>query len=365
MHDSVFIFIGAKKPENGLANPGGQLTASIGLIEYATLKNFRLEIIDTLQSSFPVPPVLFRLMRGMKRVYQLICILLTSKVNGIIIFSSDGLSFYERMLMALISRCYGIKTIFFMRSGHFVDEINNSRIKRFISKWLLKIPNVIAMQGDSWRAFFDDLGVPKAKMLTVRNWLSGGISSDYQPITISENSRIRFCFVGWLVKEKGVIELFDAIKLLANKYDFEFVFVGGGSLQTQLENDIKTNKLQHRVQVTGWLSPNEVYQNLRDSHVFVLPSWAEGFPNALLEAIAFGLPAICTNVGGVSDSLLNEHNGFLLADSSMESIAEAMRKYILLPELVYHHSVASLEIFHKHHNKEKNCGLIFQQFSAS
>lgn len=365
MPDTVYIFIGAKKPENGLGNPGGQLTASIGLNEYATLNNFRLIIIDTLQPSFPVPPVLFRLMRGMKRVYQLICILLTKKVNGIIIFSSAGLSFYERMLMALISRFYGIKTIFFMRSGLFVGEINNSRIKRFISKWLLKIPNLIAMQGDSWRAFFDDLGVPRSKMLTVRNWPSGDISSDYQPINMSSNSRIRFCFVGWLVKEKGVIELFEAIKLLANKYNFEFVFVGGGSLQSQLENEIKTNKLQSYVRVTGWLSPKEVHQNLRDSHVFVLPSWAEGFPNTLLEAMAFGLPAICTNVGGVSDSLINEHNGFLLADSSIKSIAEAMQNYILLPELVCRHSVATLEIFHKQHNKEQNCGLIFQQFSAS
>ena len=114
--------------------------------------------------------------------------------------------------------------------------------------------------------------------------------------------------------------------------------------------------------MAGWLEPDAVKEHLRNSHVFVLPSKAEGFPIALLEAMALGLPAICTNVGAIADSLINDINGYLLVDGSTESIAQAMQHYLIEPELVARHSVEALKIVNKQHNRDENCKLLFSQF---
>jgi len=365
MSNDRFILVGAKPSDTSALNPGGQLSMSIGLCDYMASQGYSVEVIDTLQTSFPIPPFSARLKRGMRRIRQL-WILLSGKkkIAGVIIFSADGVSFYERILMAGLCRLYRVKSMFFMLSGFFVGDMERSWFARALAKKLLKLPHMIGIQGDSWRTFYQGLDVDSAKLVTIRNWLSSASTAPNKRIERKPDDVIRFCFVGWLVKEKGVNELFEAIKKLAMHYDFEFVFIGSGTLEAELHEKIKKNNLVDRVHLTGWLSSREVNDYLSRSHVFVLPSQAEGFPIALLEALALGLPAICTNVGAIADSLINEKNGFLLENGTVDSIAQAMERYLTSPNLIDSHSLESRKIFLEHHDKNKNCKLLFDQFIA-
>tara|TARA_R110002126_G_scaffold110918_1_gene248361 strand:- start:74684 stop:75811 length:1128 start_codon:yes stop_codon:yes gene_type:complete len=363
MENDEFILVGAKPSDTNTLNPGGQLSMSIGLCDYMASQGYRVTIIDTLQTSFPIPPFSARLKRGIRRVYQLLQLLHRKKnIKGVIIFSADGASFYERILMAALCRFYRVKSMFFMLSGFFVADMERSRFARMLAVILLKCPYKIGIQGDSWRSFYKGLLVDPTKLVTVRNWLSKSFIASSCAIEHKPDERIRFCFVGWLVKEKGVHELFDAITILAKHYKFEFTFVGSGTLETELHEKIEQHNLSEYVHLTGWVSPDEVKTYLNQSHVFVLPSEAEGFPIALLEAIALGLPAICTNVGAIADSLINDKNGYLLKNGKAESIAEAMACYLTTPGLVSHHSRESINIFAKQHNRDENCKILFEQF---
>lgn len=362
MANPLFIFVGAKPPKVLNGNPGGQLTSSIGLHDYAALQGYRLEVLDTLQESFPIPSFRRRAMRGFSRICGMLKYLNTQKITGVIIFSTSGISFYERTFMAALCRLYHVKTIFFMRSGFFVNEVESNWMIKGIAKRLLKFPDLIGVQGDSWRPFYSKLGVSSEKIVTVRNWLVDDLSPVVNPIARIGNDRVSFCFVGWLVENKGVRELLKAIQLLAKKYDFNFYFVGGGDLSSVLAEEIRQTNLGHRVKLTGWVDSIGVRSYLERSHVFVLPSKAEGFPNALLEAMALGLPAICTNVGAISDSVKNESNGYLLEDGNADSIAKAMQCYLLNPELIYQHSVETLKIVDQKHDRNKNCKLLFDCF---
>jgi len=356
-----FVLIGAKPPNGKVSNPGGQLTASIGLVDFIESMGHEIDVIDTTQSSFPVPPLKERLAKGLNRSKRLYCLLKIEKISGVIIFSSSGFSFYERIVQSLMCRFFKVPDVFFVRSGHFMTSVNNSTTNRLLAKLLLRIPYKLGVQGNAWRIFYRSLGVKKNKTVLVRNWLQ----QDFPVATTFKeykNKPIKFVFVGWLVKEKGIPQLLAATKRLSKEYNFELHLIGGGTLEGFCENFVEKENLDEIVHLHGWLDKLQVIENVSDSDVFILPSAAEGFPNALLESMALGLPAICTNVGGVSDSLLHNENGFLLESNSSDLVYNAMKSYLDNPELIYQHSQKSLDIYNENHDRTQNCKVLLDQF---
>lgn len=362
MSEEKFIFIGANPPEGQIANPGGQLTASIGLKNYAENEGYNFCVIDTTQSSFPLPPFKERLIRGLIRLVDMFRLLRVGNIKGVIIFSSAGFSFYERSLMAGLSRAFGVKSVFFMRDGHFANSIKKSYLTRMFAKLALMLPNIIGVQGENWRVVFRDLGVRDERIVTIRNWLPTNFQVKQNSIKIATGERLRFCFVGWLVPEKGVLELFDAIRILAEKYSFKVIFVGGGGCEDFLREQTNKCGLEEIITITGWQSPEQVKQYLESSHVFILPSKAEGFPNVLLEAMAMGLPAICTDVGAISDSLKDNVSGYLLRSFDSNAIVIAMTRYLNDSSLAEQHSIEALSIISSLHNRDSNCRKLFSLF---
>lgn len=358
-----FILVGADPLGGHVAHPGGQLTACEGLIRYADENGLTLEVIDTAQSSFPVPSIGQRLKKGIARVIELRKKLRTKEFNGVIIFSSSGLSFYERALMAILCRRRKVPSIFFVRSGHFINELNGSNFKRRIASKILQYTDVIGAQGQPWVDFYDELGVSLERVCVVRNWLSFDFIASERPKTVFPQKTLRFVFVGWLVEAKGVRQLLQAAEKLAAEYAFELVFIGNGTLADEIS--MQASRIQNiHIETLGWIDRQRLQNELRRSDVFVLPSEAEGFPNALLEAMASGLPVICTDVGAVSDSVHDGVNGFLLADNGPGAIYEAMREYLDDPMLIEKHSAGSLAVFRKQHGWEENCKHLFSQLET-
>jgi glycosyltransferase involved in cell wall biosynthesis len=358
-----YILIGAKPPAGEVPNPGGQLTASIGLVEIIGSLGFEIDVIDTTQSSFPVPKLKVRLFKGLFRTKQLYSHLKSNNITGVIIFSSFGFSFYERVLQSLLCRVFRVPDILFVRSGHFITATNTSVYYRFLVKLLLKIPRRLGVQGGAWVDFYKSLGVNENKIVIVRNWLRADFPALSQPKKYKSFEKIRFIFVGWLVKEKGIYQLLEAVKMLKNDCQFELHLVGGGTLESYCKEFKGSNNLGDTLFIHGWKDKNRVIELLNDSDVFVLPSDAEGFPNALLEAVALGLPAICTDVGGVSDTLIDGKNGFLLRGNKSNLIYAAMKKYIDSPDIINFHSQESLRLYKLNHDINNNCQLLLKQFS--
>lgn len=357
----IMILVGAKPSTDPNQHPGGQMTASLGLLEYAKSVGIELKVIDTTQSSFPVPSFRTRLRKGMLRLRELLSLRRQHDVRGCVIFSSSGFSFYERIVVALLCRLLAIKTMLFVRSGHFMEELRASKSRRFLAKLLLRIPTALGAQGGKWRCFYEALGVSSQRVVVVRNWLPP--AAKFSEVKSAPNTPIRFIFVGWLVAKKGLVELLDACSSLRKRgLEFELTVIGGGDLLEFSHNYIDDHRLENCVQIVGWKSPTEVQSLLLQHDVFVLPSKAEGFPNAMLEAMAAGLPCIVSDVGSVSDSLNNGENGFLLPTGSVSEIADAMAAYIDQPSKVAEHSAKALEILKNNHDYETNCRKLFSFF---
>ena len=103
---------------------------------------------------------------------------------------------------------------------------------------------------------------------------------------------------------------------------------------------------------------------LMQSDVLVLPSYAEGFPNAIIEALSFGLPIISTNVGGIPDSVVNGWNGYLINPGDRNQLKKTMEKLAENKHLISYFSKNSIETLMKRHSQRINCKKIFKSLEG-
>ncbi|MCA8959719.1 MAG: glycosyltransferase, partial [Planctomycetes bacterium] len=140
----------------------------------------------------------------------------------------------------------------------------------------------------------------------------------------------RLVCVGRLCEQKGQILLVQAAARLAERgVNFELVLVGDGELRRPIEAMIAERGLGDRITITGWQSGAEVLQHLRDSRAFVLPSFAEGLPVAIMEALAIGRPVISTTIAGIPE-LVTPDCGWCVPAGSIDALTDAMAEALTL-----------------------------------
>jgi len=135
--------------------------------------------------------------------------------------------------------------------------------------------------------------------------------------------------VGRLSEQKGHLLLLEAIApLAAAGIPFKLVLVGDGELRPQVEAAIAQHGLQSCVEMTGWASSAEVRQHIVNSRALVLPSFAEGLPVVLMEALALARPVVSTYVAGIPELVEPGRSGWLVPPGSVEELTAALREVL-------------------------------------
>jgi len=134
--------------------------------------------------------------------------------------------------------------------------------------------------------------------------------------------KIILTYVGRLVKEKGILELTEALKSLDER--FYCIFIGDGPLKEHL---IKDPDLNEKIMLTGQVPNEMVTTYLSKTDIFLLPSYSEGMPTVLIEALALKKPVISTNVGGVPE-LFGDYSHLLIEPKSSQQIKNSVLDYI-------------------------------------
>ena len=145
-------------------------------------------------------------------------------------------------------------------------------------------------------------------------------------------ARPRLVCVARLSGEKGQLLLVQAAALLARDgIDFELVLAGDGELRPSLEAEIARHGLERKVWITGWLSSDQVRNEILAARALVLPSFAEGLPVVLMEAMALRRPVLTTYIAGIPELVIDGENGWLFPAASVEKLVEAMRACLAQP----------------------------------
>lgn len=142
----------------------------------------------------------------------------------------------------------------------------------------------------------------------------------------------RLVCVGRLCEQKGQLLLVEAAsQLAAEGLSFKIILVGDGSLRSKIEALITQLNLQNHIEITGWATNAEVEEQILAARALVLPSFAEGLPVVIMEALALGRPVISTYVAGIPELVEPGVSGWLVPPGSVEALKEAIRDTIKMP----------------------------------
>jgi len=157
---------------------------------------------------------------------------------------------------------------------------------------------------------------------------TGPADDGNRPVTAGDEP-CQLLFVGRLDAVKGVLVLFDAVAaLIAGGAAVRLTLVGDGPQRAELEAKSVRLGISGSVNFAGYRSQAEVRDHLATADVFVLPSFAEGVPVSLMEAMAAQLPVIATNVGGVTELVHDGLNGLVVAPGDVDALGVALDRLV-------------------------------------
>lgn len=141
----------------------------------------------------------------------------------------------------------------------------------------------------------------------------------------------RLLSVGRVVYQKGYDVALRALAGIAD-LDWEWSIVGDGPHLPVLQQMVQEHQLAHRVHFLGWKNLDEVKRQYAQANLFVHPSRHEGMPNAVLEAMATGLPTVASRIAGNEELVIEGESGLLVPVEDAEALREALRRLVLQPD---------------------------------
>lgn len=173
------------------------------------------------------------------------------------------------------------------------------------------------------------IGTPD-QYTTIHSGVNLDTFRDVSPASDLPGCRPRVVMVGRLTEGKGLNVLLDAAEKICSD-DISICVVGDGPLSDSLETDIAERGLSDCVFLTGYR--DDVPQILAASDVLVLPSFREGTPRVITEAMASGLPVIATNIAGIPEQVADGESGYLIPTGDADALADRLRELLSDPQL--------------------------------
>lgn len=329
MAKATVLIVGGFPPKDSPIK-GGIVTSCQNLM--ATDFPLRFDVIpfDTTQRSNPPPPFRKRLIGALARTCRFVVTLLKHRPDITIIFTSSGASLLEKGLMSWMSWAIGVPVLLFPRSGRIMEDFDRSRMAHLAIRFAFSPARRVLCQGQTWARFvIERLGRLEQDVEIVPNWTASrpylDLCRNRKPLL--QRAHLRLLFLGWLEERKGIINLIDAIAVLkADGLKPHLSIAGDGHARDAVQARITHHGLGDQVTLLGWVQDDQKLKLLSDHTALVLPSWSEGLPNAMIEAMAAGCVVVVSRVGNIPDYIEDGRNGLLHAPRDSADIARALRQ---------------------------------------
>ncbi len=259
---------------------------------------------------------------------RLVALLLTGRVGLLHIHIASRASTWRKSVFALTAFLFRVPYVLHIHGGKFIEFFNNEcgpARRRIIRELLNRAGSVIALS-DGWAAQLRTV-VPTARIETVHN----SVPVPTQQAKCDQNDGNKeILFLGKIGSEKGAFDLIRAFAVIGQ--DAQLVFGGNGEVDSASKLARQLG-VSDRVHFAGWISGAEKEARLAAATVFALPSYNEGLPMSVLEAMAWGIPVVVTPVGGIPELVRQAKEGLIVQPGDIDGLASALRTLLDNPRL--------------------------------
>ena len=263
------------------------------------------------------------LMTFVASIFWLVFYLLFARsVRLVHIHTASKRSFTRSVLYMKLAKFYGKKVVMHVHGGGFRNYYEQH--KRFVETNLLKCDAIVALT-DYWKDFFSK-EIKHPCVYVVNNVIP-------EPKGVNrvqdESGIVHGLFLGNINREKGIFDLVQVLGEHVADYRGRFVLhIGGTGMTQELKSQIKDYSIDDMVTLEGWVSGEKKHELLCRSGIFLLPSYIEGLPISILEAMSYGCCVLSTQVGGIPTIVTDGKNGILFDAGNLDALHLSLKRLV-------------------------------------
>lgn len=298
---------------------------------------------------------LSKFIKGVGGYFHFIKVLILERPNLVHVHSSFGMSFYRKMPFIYMAYCAKIPVVNHIHGADFEEFYTKARRKKKerIKRVYQKCTVLIALS-EEWKERLSQI-VPAEKIRIIENYSLFHEDALRERLRRECNNRI--LFLGEIGERKGCYDIPDVtVKVLEKVPEAKVVIGGKGSAKDEsaVRKLFTDRKISESIVFTGWVWGEEKERLLREADVFFLPSYQEGMPMAILDAMGYGLPIISTKVGGIPEIVHDGENGFCCSAGDIEGMADKILSLLIDDKKRMSAAKRSIAIIRKSYSLDKH-----------
>ena len=257
----------------------------------------------------------------------------SGQLAGVHVNMAERLSLFRKSAVVVFCKALGIPVVLHLHAAQLPAFYRKlpSPLKN-LTRWVFSLPaTCIVLGGEAHRFVTEELLVPENRVEVIINGVPEPIHLRRKP----DNSRVmRVLFLGNLSERKGVSDLLQALALPGFDISrLEVTLAGGGNITAYKASSLELG-ISEFVRFTGWSNQHQVSKLMSQTDVLVLPSYDEGLPLVILEALANRVAVVCTPVGEIPSVLTNGINACFVQPGDAQGIASALQSVLNDPEFM-------------------------------
>ncbi|MEH2162101.1 MAG: glycosyltransferase family 4 protein [Nostoc sp.] len=317
MNQMQILMLGASLEQNG------GIASVEKLIIQHVIDDIKIKHITTHDEG----SVYHRIIVFAKALAKFLRIMFTQKIDAVHIHMSDGGSVLRKAIFCVFALIFNKPFLIHAHGAEF--QVTYAKLPQLAQKVLNTVfqrCQGFIVLSKTWHDYYVlNLGLNPKQVIILPNPCE-------LPIQVPDRqnrTQIILVFCGRVGQRKGAFDLIQAFANLpdSQKKSAQLILAGDGEIEKAQQLAVSLN-LINNVTFLGWINSQKRDEVLSKADVFILPSYNEGLPMAILEAMGWGLPVISTPVGGIPELVISNQNGLLVTEGKIQQLSEAIQLLI-------------------------------------